>query len=833
MGFAIFGQTYQGLSSILQSILTLVIILAQKVDYSQFKAADDQFAILFLFFFTLFFHLILLNVLNAIIVETYKEIKHHQKQNLTEGSDGFFKVLIDIMIKKNDIFVEKCKYYIINLYDIYDNYVEQRYNNYLENIKEIDEETNENQNVDEDGEIIAAEQTEQSKKSKFEKKLDIKRRYWADCVHSSVDFIESFSNLKYPQLIMENEEEVVETEKNDDNEILSKRKTFIPMSIETSCRYFKKENDHFKKQIDELEKKMENVNFKYRPVKENDELNNDDKKDHHFIIKNQRFHLSIWNKIFAFIIINFIEGNKSSNEKHDKEICTAREYLKHIEKAEQKEKSKKSKKVYKKKKSVAKTEKIVKKEAPNRFIKSLQSELYTRVYYNTLQIGTNLFLKPSLFNEKDETSFGISRGFKEKLVLAKNFLSLYKFDKLDLYSKYNVDLFKKIPYFGKVEQKSKLQGDLANELNANNNDRNIPRNNHHEELIVQTDRSTAELKADTRPQTDRTTATKPHEHEVLEFNEEEVLKLYTTVYDTIIKYFYFPDNMENEDKELYIGYYLNDFLEFNKNKADCKYFIKNLKNQKIMNFEKEIINLLKSNKSYEKDEIIDDNFEKQYQKSSNHHNEFEFDEKKLFGKKNQLYKFFSVYNALFIILLNKHPDLVRKIRNHSHSTEFKNKYFKEVKEDNKKVYTLHEKMILNKEIEKSENRRKKYPTSYMYIFIKLFNLKSKCSNEELTEFYAQQGFYNKLSYSQYLVKQFSIENKDLNFEYGFSERNFYEEKQKYLFDEDHEETMSKIHPNKNQFNSQQETIPILLTIWNNLETPTTNDKFKLFFGFNK
>ncbi len=55
-----------------------------------------------------------------------------------------------------------------------------------------------------------------------------------------------------------------------------------------------------------------------------------------------------------------------------------------------------------------------------------------------------------------------------------------------------------------------------------------------------------------------------------ETQTHEVLSIYADIYDILIKYFHLPDRFEAEDKEVYISYFLNNFLESNKNKNRCQ-----------------------------------------------------------------------------------------------------------------------------------------------------------------------------------------------------------------------------------------------------------------------
>ncbi len=100
--------------------------------------------------------------------------------------------------------------------------------------------------------------------SRFEKKTAIRKKYWGECLHVAVDYVDAFSNLRTPKYISDNLEIVENEVKNDKDEIISKGTKQEELKIERGCYYFVKENKYFKNIITELDKEITDTKFVYK-----------------------------------------------------------------------------------------------------------------------------------------------------------------------------------------------------------------------------------------------------------------------------------------------------------------------------------------------------------------------------------------------------------------------------------------------------------------------------------------------------------------------------------------------------------------------------------------
>jgi hypothetical protein len=119
-GYAVFGQNFKEYMSFASGILQILIILGGRVSNTEFIAADSIFAYIYLITFTLLNYLIFFNLLNAIIIESYREIKHKKQQNVNETTNSS---LIDNIIlickEKNKLFMNTCELYYKNIMTVY------------------------------------------------------------------------------------------------------------------------------------------------------------------------------------------------------------------------------------------------------------------------------------------------------------------------------------------------------------------------------------------------------------------------------------------------------------------------------------------------------------------------------------------------------------------------------------------------------------------------------------------------------------------------------------------------------------------------------------------
>jgi hypothetical protein len=309
--------------------------------------------------------------------------------------------------------------------------------------------------------------------------------------------------------------------------------------------------------------------------------------------------------------------------------------------------------------------------------------------------------------------------------------------------------------------------------------------------------------------------------------------VYVLLYDLIIKYFYLPKIMKENDKEVYYGYYLNEFLKNNQNKVEYFTFQRNIPTQKYEMFTKELLNLEKLELNY----LNIKNY-------NTFHKVEEKDEKDLI----QLYKFFVIWNGLFLILFKKYPEFTRRIKEKSQSYELKINY------------------------ETNELISKKYSSYFSYLFIKMFDLEeedyvteklkvsmtdnkssiedkgSKNDNQEKNsrenafeekEIHSSRVFdrtdrrvgHKKMDIIKHALKQAAIDKLSIEDKPATTPIDeFFRDPEIHFFDVLEEDIYKKINPPENDIIKKQEYIPdILIKLWNTLRA---NEKFDIFFGYN-
>lgn len=310
--------------------------------------------------------------------------------------------------------------------------------------------------------------------------------------------------------------------------------------------------------------------------------------------------------------------------------------------------------------------------------------------------------------------------------------------------------------------------------------------------------------------------------------------VYILLYDLIIKYFYLPKQMKENDKEVYYGYYLNEFLKNNQNKVEYYTFQRNIPTQKYEMFTKELLNIEKLELNY----LSIKNY-------STLNKQEEKEDKDLI----QLYKFFVIWNGLFLILFKQYPDFTRRIKEKSQSYELKINY------------------------ETNELISKKYPSYFSYLFIKMFDLEeedlpteklkatttdnksnvddkgSKKDNKEeknsrenafeekelhSSRMYEQtdrRSGNKKMDIIKHALKQAAIDKLSIEDKPAATPiDNFFRDTEIHYFDISEEDIYKKINPPEHDIIKKQEYIPDILTkLWNTLRA---NEKFDIFFGYN-
>ena len=286
--------------------------------------------------------------------------------------------------------------------------------------------------------------------------------------------------------------------------------------------------------------------------------------------------------------------------------------------------------------------------------------------------------------------------------------------------------------------------------------------------------------------------------------------IYILIYDLLVKYFYFPKNIKKSEKEILIGLYINKFQKIELNKIQ-NFKITEIYNQKLEDFRNDIKKL----ENIENFEIIDfENFLKDSNKliRINNKEKAKFDillTDQEFKNNNDnstnshimfLYKCFSIWNALYIISFQRFSGFVRELKLKSYTF----KYMEKVRQD----------------VLKNSNT-----TPFREHLIKVHNLdKKEIYSETNNELEVHE--IAQLTFNNYCLKK-NKKSDDID----LPERNFFEQDNKFLMEEDTNNLFSESIPKEILSKKNTEyRIEILMDIWRNWKK---KNKFYIFFGYNR
>lgn len=141
-GYAIYCENMSLYSTLNDSLLSLIVFLSGKgASLTDYYTTDPTMTSFFIVLFTGIFLLILLNVLFSIIIESYKDIQHRQKQNLSETErHNFFQNIYAIVSIKYRIFFHTLNLYTFNLSYSDEQYIQKCRRIYEEGIRDTKQE---------------------------------------------------------------------------------------------------------------------------------------------------------------------------------------------------------------------------------------------------------------------------------------------------------------------------------------------------------------------------------------------------------------------------------------------------------------------------------------------------------------------------------------------------------------------------------------------------------------------------------------------------------------------------------------------------------------------
>jgi hypothetical protein len=289
------------------------------------------------------------------------------------------------------------------------------------------------------------------------------------------------------------------------------------------------------------------------------------------------------------------------------------------------------------------------------------------------------------------------------------------------------------------------------------------------------------------------------------FNSTSVL-----IYDLLIKYFYMPDYMTLEDKEIYHAHYLHKYLTIhNNNPKAVKFLIKDIPHLKLEAFEEDIM-FLRKNPYFLNMTIKDLNYQKGIITVSEDTKENQdilkqsitqdlFDTKEEYYDFQELLKYtklFSIWNSLYLILFQRYSAWTRKIRDESISY----------------------------------NLIKNFGPKYKKLFIDLYNLESQKIDYVLQEF-DNLHFVDALLAN---LKKIMLRFPDLiNSEHFDIAETFFSHPNKYLLEDENpwENVMNNVPPKDNPIKLMNDQFypQIFNKLWTSF---SLKEKFCLFFGYN-
>ena len=286
--------------------------------------------------------------------------------------------------------------------------------------------------------------------------------------------------------------------------------------------------------------------------------------------------------------------------------------------------------------------------------------------------------------------------------------------------------------------------------------------------------------------------------------------IYILIYDLLVKYFYFPKNIKKSEKEILIGLYINKFQKIGLNKIQ-NFKISEIYNQKLEDFRNDIKKLI----NIENFEILDlENFSKDASeliminnKEKGKFNILLTDQEFKNNNDNSsnshimlLYKSFCIWNALYIISFQRFSGLVRELKLKSYTF----KYLEKVRNDG----------LINNQT-----------TPFQKLMIKVHNLdKKEIYSETKNELEIHE--IAQLTFNNYCLKK-NKKNDDID----LAERNFFEQDNKFLMEEDTNNVISESIPKEILSKKNTEyRLEMLMDIWRNWKK---KNKFYIFFGYNR
>jgi hypothetical protein len=837
-GYSLFSHNIKDYSTLGNTLLQLIIILAGKVNYSDHAKIDQEWAGLFIIFFTMMNTLVLFNVLNAIIIISYREIKLTYKSSTNDLS--FYENIKNIIYNNFVINIQTSNLLYNNL-----TYLKHEIRKECDlvidsNLEELDKDSSGGKVNIGYCEIIS-------------KKNDLRNKYLVD-VSKRIDkvFRTTLKNKLYNNnIINDNEKNLnINFSKQDG---LNKNNVYV-----NNKDGDRKEKMHAENKITSLgyfsiSTKM--MLFVWNLISE--DLSNEEKNIKHIFIPEKLYNK---NNVNSSDNVNSENNNNNKDSNLNQNNNYGNDNISNNsnnEKNRGKNRNNDNDSVNNENDAFEFSD------------NNLWLDNFKKTFRYNFDSKGRTFLKENLF-DTDIKNLSLSKevASNNKMV---NFSSIYQIEPINREHFYNLNFDPPCPNCLNINSnnsscKSPVNVNKDDNLydegsQLNNNDYN--RNNDLRLNII-------------------------NNCKTCNLFMSEYERLYLLIYNTIFKYFYLPKEMTDYDKEIYYGYYLNEFLKHNKNKIEYLNFIKTITSQKVDLFNEEILkidimNLDKNNfiekdndKKEENENVLNNpEFRNIVQIITNNTNLISSENNissleninKLLKNSHEkseeaeimlLSKYFVIWNALYVIFFKKYSDFVSRLKERS-------------------VPNMLLEYYNNYDLKSGE-----YSTFYSFYFIQNFKLNEKMSvcnstfkpkihdklnntninnlshggnetnlnnhnNNEIT--HLTNNHKNKVhdkeedviktktkleiiksTLKQAVVEDLSIDKKLANTAIDL----FYKDSNIYLFEESEENLMKKITPpdlenNINNIQTGEYYPDILKKLWEKL---SKNSKFDMFYGYN-
>ncbi len=122
--YALFSHNSNNFKSVGSTVLNLIIMLGGNINYLELSEYDRDWAGIFVVLFIFLNSLILFNILSAIIIISYKEIRK-EYQNIDNKSENYLTFIINTFTRAFDVKIRTAQHIIDNIFSFNEEITEQ------------------------------------------------------------------------------------------------------------------------------------------------------------------------------------------------------------------------------------------------------------------------------------------------------------------------------------------------------------------------------------------------------------------------------------------------------------------------------------------------------------------------------------------------------------------------------------------------------------------------------------------------------------------------------------------------------------------------------------